>query len=61
MLKNAAATLAEPLAYIVNRSLTNSTVPSKLKIAKVLPFTSPELKLRWITIAQSQYYQHFQR
>ena len=37
MLKDAAPILAEPLAYIINRSLTDSTVPSKLKIAKVIP------------------------
>ena len=37
MLKDAAPIQAEPLAYIINRSLTDSTVPSKLKIAKVLP------------------------
>ena len=37
MLKDAALTLAEPLTYVINRSLTDSTVPSKLKVAKVLP------------------------
>ena len=37
MLKDAALTLAEPLTYIINRSLTDSTVPGKLKTAKVLP------------------------
>ena len=37
MLKDAALTLAEPLTYIKNRSLTDSTVPGKLKTAKVLP------------------------
>ena len=37
MLKDAALALAEPLTYIINRSLRDSTVPGKLKIAKVLP------------------------
>ena len=37
MLKDAAMSIAEPLAHIINRSMTDSTVPCKLKIAKVLP------------------------
>ena len=37
MLKDAALTLAKPLTYIINRFLTDSTVPGKIKTAKVLP------------------------
>ena len=37
MLKDAAMSLAEPLTHIINRSMTDSTVRCKLKIAKVLP------------------------
>ena len=37
MLKDAGLTLAEPLTYIINRAMTYSTVPGKLKTAKVLP------------------------
>ena len=37
ILKDAAMSLAEPLTYIINRSMTDSTVPCKLKFAKVLP------------------------
>ena len=37
MLKDAAMSLAEPLKHIINRSMTDSTVPCKLKISKVLP------------------------
>ena len=37
ILKDAALALAEPLTYIINRSLRDSTVPGTLKIAKVLP------------------------
>ena len=37
MLKDAALALAEPLTYIINRSLRDSTVPGKSKITKVLP------------------------
>ena len=37
MLKDAAMSLAEPLTHIINRYMTNSTVPCTLKIAKVLP------------------------
>ena len=50
IMKDAALTLAEPLTYIINRSLTDSTVPGKLKTAKAYPFLSPGLKHRWITI-----------
>ena len=44
MLKDAALALAEPLPYIINRSLRDSTVPGKLKIAKVLPLFKYGLK-----------------
>ena len=46
MLKDTALSLAEPFTYIIDRSLTESMVPDKLKIAKALPvFKSVSKKL----------------
>jgi hypothetical protein len=37
LVKEAAHLLTEPLTYIFNLSLSNGTVPDKLKLAKVIP------------------------
>ena len=52
---------SKPLTLIINQCLETGIVPSKLKIAKVIPILKKAMNLFLIIIAQSPSYRRYQR
>ena len=57
MMKDAAVVVAKPLTRIVNVSLSQGTVPSEWKYAKITPLKKKECLPTWIITAQFRFYQ----
>ena len=59
--KNINDIIAHPLSIIINQSLCTGQFPDKLKVAKVLPLLKKKTINYSETIAQSPFFQHFQK